>query len=219
MSTEKKDIKAAGAIIAAKDKKPIVVGSQTTITPREDIVSHWEGTTDGTVQGMANSIKKYGIKSQGGSTDLLNYENIDQRELARPTEAREMMERKDIPLSDRVTTHSGSDASARIQLMESLKDMYRAADQANLKTRDQFATSFDALLKKTSPRNRNLLTNPQFQQQISNLKDVAAQHYADLVRSRDEKEANPTLTKKVTTMETMPMGKKVAEVKLRVPKK
>ena len=169
---------------------------------KEDLGSHWEKNAGGTVQGMSSQLQKYGLKSAGGSTEFMNWEDKDKAEAAAPGKTIEAMSKitgKTNPEKS-IKTHVGMDASGRMQVMQGLQEMYRAADKAGYETADQFRTAYDNLINATSERNRKLLKDPLLQKQLSNLKEVSAQHFADLVKSRKKSQANRPPEGTVTDM-------------------
>jgi hypothetical protein len=172
----------------ASAPKSLPPGVKVETGEKEDLGTHWTKKSGNSVQGMSNQLQKYGLRSEGGSSEFMNYEKRDTKELGRVGEALDKMattKKGDI----NVATSTGADASGRMQVMEGLKDMYKAADKAGYTTSDQFRTAYDNLLNTTSERNRKLLKDPMLQRQLSNLKEVAGQHFADLVKSRDEEQA------------------------------
>lgn len=180
--------------------KPLPKG--VTEETREDLGSHWEKTAGGKVQEMSNQLQKLGLKpSGGGSTEFMNWEEKDKKELKSPVDTREKIGVKN---ESPIAQHTGADVSGRMQVMEGLKEMYKAADKAGYETADQFRTAYDNLTNATSERNRKLLKDPLLQKQLSNLKEVSAQHFADLIKSRKQSEANKPTVGTVTDMSGKP---------------
>lgn len=219
-------------LVAAKMVKSTSESAPKTLPPgvkvetgeKEDLGTHWEKKSGNKVQEMSNQLQKYGLRSNGGSSEFMNWEEKDKSELAKPLNTLKQIGKSD--KGSAIAQHTGGDVSGRLQVMEGLKDMYKAADKAGYKTRDQFATAYDNLLNTTSERNRKLLKDPMLQKQLSNLKDVSAQHFADLVKSRDEAESKKapkgTVTDNNSSYSSMGSYNKAqtpAAIKLTVKKK
>lgn len=196
MSTIKKttDAKTTPPLVAAKMVKSTSASAPKTLPPgvkvetgdKEDLGTHWEKKSGGKVQEMSNQLQKYGLRSNGGSSEFMNWEEKDKSELAKPLNTLTQIGKSD--KGSAIAQHTGGDVSGRLQVIEGLKDIYKLADKKGYATSDQVRTDWGNLVNQINPRSRKLFNDPMLQRQLSNLKDVASQHFVDLKKTRDAQE-------------------------------
>lgn len=228
MSAERKDTQSILDVrkkmqqVAAESPMANVPQTSAPQTSKMSISEYWHGSSP-TLKGMLSQMggktgwsagaelsKQAGEigsaqMAKGGGKSLKELAEIRSAEVGRPVS----------------TEAAGSNYNLSAAFANNASNLYDELDKRNVKTRDQAIVNMDEVIDK-NPRLRAFFKDPAFEKQFPDYKNVVSQHYADLVRGRDQQASAPapTLTKKVVEMETKPMGKKaVTEVKLRIPKK
>jgi hypothetical protein len=165
--------------------------------PRREIpvtLSNFWNQKDKDVSGKVRGIQKYGPLEIGGFT---GYNTTEQ--LGTPADQSKVVSdfKKENLSGTQKVNASGVDASAKMLMLQGLDEMYDNAYSLGYRTRDQFATVFEDLKDQIrDPKVKAMFKDKNFAQVTStggaNLKNAAAQHFADL--SREYGSSNPTAT-------------------------
>ncbi len=154
--------------------------------PGEDLSGYWGRSAGDTVEGKHAQLRALGFNDRNSFMNQSVAEPLNESALSK----RAAEEKKGSPLN--VEASTGWSESAKLQTLSMLDDMYRSADKMGYKTADQFRTAYENL-KNSSPRTKALSTDPKWiaatQSGGADLKNVAAEHFARLVRGRDEERA------------------------------
>jgi len=185
-------------IIAAKiiKKEPVI-----TKEPVDDsrLSSHWKKTHKDDIEGQYKGLRDMGMQDIGGLTSETTVAGsleapkleFDKKRQAKPGEA--------------VTLPSGAKKSGKLQMMNSLDEMFDEGYKQNYKTAGQFGAAFDNLIN-SSPSARAWFGDEKVRKNFPNVKQVAAAKFEELVKSK-EAESKPKATENMQSMQSKPAVK------------
>ena len=135
----------------------------------------WLNQSGGTVKGLANSLSGGNLIDKGGAMQ------IGLEDIKKPTAVKLAITKAKGGVEPKSTSSQGTEGSAMFVATEGLRDVFDAAQAANIKSGQQFKTAFYDLIIKSSPKAQALYKDPKFKEMLPNFVDVAANKYAELL--------------------------------------
>lgn len=173
----------APAIVAARTAMatnqappaPSMAVTQTPPTTPMRLSDKWLSQSGGTVKGLANSLASGNLIDRGGAMQ------IGLEDIKKPTAVKLAITKTKGGVEPKTTSSQGTEGSAMFIATEGLRDIFDAAQAANIKSGQQFKTAFNDLIIKSSPKAQALYKDPKFKEMLPNFVDVAANKYAELL--------------------------------------